>query len=132
MVVKRRSRNTRRTKKILNRSFRRTKSVRKKKYSRKSKRRKTRKTRNQRGGDTLDYYIPGQAGQLWHTGEINYNGDKSITVNGIQIICKEYEETFKPNGEFHSWAFLQPNGKYIYIRPRDPSDMTDLLTKWPC
>lgn len=53
MVVKRRSRNTRNTKKRLNRSFRRTiKRVRKKKYSRKkkSKRLKRNKKQNLRGG----------------------------------------------------------------------------------
>ena len=126
MVVKRRSRNTGRTKKILNRSFRRKKRVRNKKYSRKYKRRKT---WNQRGGDRLDYFVPQQG---WVTGDITYNGNNTITVNGIEIKCASYEEKFDTNGNFHCWSFLQPNGTYIYIRPREPSNMTDLLTEWGC
>ena len=77
MVVKRRSRNTGITKKILNRSSRRTKRVRKKKYSRKSKRRKTRKTRNQRGGDTLDLWTNSD----WVNGEITYNKIITKTIS---------------------------------------------------
>jgi hypothetical protein len=125
MVVKRRSRNTRRTKKILNRSFRRTKRVRKKKYSRKSKRRKT---RNQRGGDKLEYLVPATAvaAASWVSGNISYNNDKSITVNGNNIKCGAYCK------QGHGWAFDQPDGTIVYIRPEDPSDMTDLLTKWGC
>ena len=109
-----------------------SKKKRSKKKRSKKKRSKKRRSRKyiQKGGDTLEYYDEQQLG--WVTGEITYNDDGSITVNGNQIECGAYEERLKPNGDFHCWAFLQPNGIYQNIRPRDPSNMTDLLTKWGC
>jgi hypothetical protein len=102
----------------------------KKKHSKKKLSKKRRKRKYiQKGGDTLDYYDE-QLG--WVTGSITYNDDGSITVNGNQIKCGGYEEKFKPNGDFHSWAFEQPGGGFQYIRPREPSNMTDLLTNWGC
>lgn len=108
------------------RKSKRKKTQKRKKRINKSNRRKTtkRKNRNQRGGDTLEYFSPGRG---WISGSIDYNGDGSITVNGKNIKCGNYYE--HGNG----WAFEQPGGgEIVYIRPSDPSNMTDLLTNWGC
>ena len=56
-------------------------------------------------------------------GTISYNGGGSITVNGNKIKCGNYYE----HGT--GWAFEQPNDIILYIKPSDPSNMTDLLDK---
>jgi hypothetical protein len=102
---------------------RRSKKYRSKKKRSKKKRRKTRKTRNQRGGDKLEYLVPTVG---WVSGDITYNIDGSMTVNGNNIKCGSYYE------HGHGWAVDQPDGRILYFRPLDPSNMTDLLTNWGC
>ena len=89
----------------------------------KKKRSKKRNTRNQRGGDTLEYFVQGRG---WVSGSITYNGDGSITVDGNNIKCKGHYK------DGNVWAFEQPGGEIEYIRPEDPSNMADLLTNWGC
>ena len=103
----------------------RSKKKRSKKKRSKKKRSKRRRSRKyiQKGGDSLQIWMGGG----WQSHNITYNGDGSITVDGKKIKCGKYYEWFGG-----CWAFEQPDGKIVYIKPSNPSNMTDLLTNWGC
>ena len=106
MVVKRRSRNTGITKKILNRSSRRTKRVRKKKYSRKKKSNVLKRNKKQMGGAAAAEAPPpyvaeaGAAGEVGNLSRVGLEMEVCITLpEGVKNAFKYLNDKGLLTGE---------------------------------